>query len=126
MDREIRPVLNLPVTCGTYVAADELVLGKETKVRWLLIREVLAQGEEISEAISYNFQARQCTWRTRLKCRIVAAESRVKVVNRNGERCGTVTRAAQCDIRDSRFGHESHLGVPERLFFVFLLTISSV
>ena len=54
--------MNLPVTDGTYVATDERILGEETKVRWLLVREVLAQGEEISEAIADNSQARQSTW----------------------------------------------------------------
>jgi len=100
----------------TYVTTEELVLGEEAKVRRLVAREVPAQREEILEAITDNLQAGQSARRAWLECRVVAAERRVKVVNRNRERCRTVTRAALCDIRDGRLGHEFLLVVPERLF----------
>ena len=44
------------------MASDELILSEEAKVRWLVGREVLAQGEEILEAIANNLQARQSAW----------------------------------------------------------------
>jgi hypothetical protein len=41
------------------MAADKLVLSEEAKERWLIVREVPAQGEEILEAIADNLQTRQ-------------------------------------------------------------------
>jgi hypothetical protein len=98
------------------MAADELVLGEEAKVGRLVAREVPAQWEEIPEAFADNLQAGQSAWRARLECRVVATERWVKVVNGHRERCRAVARAALCDIRDGRLGHESLLVVPECLF----------
>ncbi len=100
----------------TYVTAEERVLGEEAIVRRLLAREVPAQREEFLEAVANNLQAGQSARRAWLECRVVAAERWIKVVNGNRERCRTVTRAALCDIRDGRLGHEFLLVVPERLF----------
>ena len=47
---------------NTYMAADELVLSEEAKVRWPVDREVLAEGKEVLEAIANNLQARQSAW----------------------------------------------------------------
>ena len=47
---------------NTYMAADELVLSEEAKVRWPVDREVLAEGKEVLEAIANNLQARQGAW----------------------------------------------------------------
>ena len=41
----------------TYVASDELVLGEEAVIRWLILSEVVAEREELLQAISDNFQA---------------------------------------------------------------------
>ena len=44
------------------MAADELVLSEEAKVRWPVDREVLAERKEVLEAIANNLQARQGAW----------------------------------------------------------------
>jgi hypothetical protein len=98
------------------LTADELVLGEEAIVRRLRSREVLAQREEILEAITDNLQTRQSARRARLECRVVAAERWVKVVYRNRERRRAITRAALRNIRDGRLGHKFLVVVPERLF----------
>jgi hypothetical protein len=39
------------------VASDELVLSEEAIIRWLILSEVVAEREELLQAISDNFQA---------------------------------------------------------------------
>ena len=97
------------------MTSDEFVLGKEAIVRRLLLREVPAEWEERPEAVPDGFQAGQSAGRARLERRVVTAKRWVKVVNGDGERCGSVARAALLDICDGGLTHESLLLVPERL-----------
>jgi hypothetical protein len=97
----------------TYVASDKFIFGEEAKVRWLLVREVPADREELLEVVPNNFQAGQSAGRARLERLVVATERWIKVVHRNSERGRSVTGAAQLDIRYCCLGHEFFLLVPE-------------
>lgn len=99
----------------TYVSPEEPFLSIKTEERRLSVSEVLADREELFEAIAYDLQARKGTGRAWLESRVVATERRVKVEDRHHERCRTVSRTALCDIGRRRLRHESFLLVPECL-----------
>jgi hypothetical protein len=99
----------------TYVAPDELILSEEAVERRLIYSEISADWEELLEVISDDLQARQSAGRARLERRVIATERRVKVVDRSGEWCGSVSRMALRDIGDRCLRHEPFLLVPERL-----------
>ena len=99
----------------TYVSPEEPFLRIKAEERRLFVSEVLADREELLEAVAHDLQAGKGTGRARLESHVVATERRVKVVDRHHEWCRTVSGTALCDVGRRRLRHEPFLLVPECL-----------
>jgi hypothetical protein len=99
---------------GSYLPSVQLVFKEESKVRRLVGRQSLVNGEQFLECVPNNLEAGERTVRTRLECGRIAAECGVEVDDGNSQRCSTYTGApTRFNVGDSGLGHISLFLVPE-------------